>query len=107
MPIQAKKPLQVDPVPAKEAKTYDSLWAHRVIIGMPNPTSGAVRIDFSHYDAESGDVARGKGSESEGIQIDDLPKAVAEVPEVAAAMAAIIAAIPALRTWQEGPSDVE
>lgn len=107
MPIPAKEALLVDSVPATEAKTYDSLWAHRIIIGMPDPTSGIVRIDFSHYDAESGDVARGKGSESEGIQIDDLPKAVAEVPEVAAAMAAIIAAIPALRTWQEGPSDVE
>lgn len=107
MPIPAKETLQIDPVPATEAKTYDSLWAHRIIIGMPSPTSGIVRIDFSHYDAESGDVQHSESSESESISVKDLPTAILEVPEVAAAMSAIIAAIPALRTWQEGSSDAE
>lgn len=100
MPIPAKEALIVDPVPAAEAKTYDSLWAHRIIIGMPDPISGIVRIDFSHYDATSGSVTPSDSAASENISIEDLPTAISEVPEVAAAMAAIITAIPALRTWQ-------
>lgn len=101
MPIPAKEPLQVEPVPATEAQTYDSLWAHRIIIGMPDATSGMVRIDFSHYDAETGDVTPSDSAASENISIEDLPAAIAEVPEVEAAMAAIITAIAALQAWQD------
>lgn len=102
MPIPAKKSLQIDPVPAKASKSYDSLWASKIYIGMSNPTSGYVRVGFNHYDGASGAVAPDNAaSETEDLRVDDLPTAIAEVPEVAAAVDAIIAAIPALRTWQE------
>ncbi len=80
---------------------------------MPDASSGIARINFGHYDPATGEVVQGGdtgGDTGEELYIRDLPAAVTEVPEAAAAMEAIIAAIPALRDWQNAknqPDPVE
>lgn len=99
MPISADNPLVIDPKPAVKSRTLEYLWATRIILSMPDANTGIARVNFGHYDPTTGDVVQSQ-DQGEELYIEDLPLAVSEVPEAAAAMTAIIEAIPALRNWQ-------
>lgn len=100
MPITASEPLVIDPVEAQPGRLISSLWANRIVIVMPDASSGFCNISLRAYDETTGEVIAA-GDETESLRVRDLPLAIAEVPEAAAALTAILAAIPALRTWQE------
>ena len=88
MPVPLATPVNREAQPAKE---FASAWFSRITINAPTPSDkGVVRINFAAYDAASG----------KRIATNDLTDAAANVPEVATAYAAIIAAIPALEAYE-------
>lgn len=108
-PIPRNEPFVV---PASPEETFDSVWLRSINIYAPNtaaeqPTEGSINIEMLPYDAENQKVL--VSADNEGAEYLNVPsrvngrkpfwQAVDEVPEVAAAMDAIIAAIPALREW--------
>ena len=99
-------------VPARPEETYDSVWLRSINIFAPNtseedPTGGSINIEMLPYDGDNEKVL--VTADNEGVEYLNVPsrvngrkpfwQCVDEVPEVKAAMDAIIAAIPALRTW--------
>jgi len=99
-------------VPASPEQTYDSVWLRSINIFAPNtseedPTGGSINIEMLPYDGDNEKVL--VTADNEGVEYINVPsrvngrkpfwQCVDEVPEVKAAMDAIIAAIPALRTW--------
>ena len=107
-------------VPASPKETYDSVWLRSINIFAPNtaassPTEGNIHIECLPYDAENQKVL--VTADNEGVEHINVPnrvngrkpfwQCVDEVPEVKAAMDAIIAAIPALREWANTPPPPE
>tara|TARA_Y100000004_G_scaffold193037_1_gene254738 strand:+ start:406 stop:822 length:417 start_codon:yes stop_codon:yes gene_type:complete len=103
-------------VPATPEQTYDSVWLRSINIYAPNtseaaPTEGSINVEMLPYDGENEKVL--VTADNEGVEYINIPsrvngrkpfwQCVDEVPEVKAAMDAIIAAIPALRTWANTP----
>lgn len=99
-------------VPAKPEETFDSVWLRSINIYVPNtaeadPSQGSVNIEMLPYDGDSEKVL--VTADNEGVEYINVPSRVngrkpfwqmmAEVPEAAEAMDAIIAAIPAIREW--------
>jgi len=114
-PIPRNEPFVV---PATPEETFDSVWLRSINIYAPNtaeadPTEGSINIEMLPYDAENKKVL--STSDNEGVEYINIPnringrkpfwQCVNEVPEVATAMDAIIAAIPALRTWANTPPE--
>ena len=112
-PIPREEPFVV---PASAEETFDSVWIKSVNIFSPNtaeaePTEGNIGIEMLPYDAENKKVL--VSPDNEGATYIHVPnnvngrktfwQAVDEVPEVKTAMDAILAAIPALRTWANTP----
>lgn len=110
-PIPRNEPFVV---PASPEETFDSVWLRSINIYTPNtaaadPTQGSINIEMLPYDSEEQKVLI--SADNEGVEFINVPsrvngrkpfwQAVEEVPEVAAAMDAIIAAIPALREWAD------
>ena len=94
MAIEAETPYVQ---PAVTAKEYASLWLTSIVIMAPTTTTGIVRISALPYDVDSNTI--GPNSGVEVVVTDQLFDAVAEVPEVAAAYAAIVNAVAPLRAW--------
>ena len=103
-------------VPASPAQTFDSVWLRSINIFAPNtseaaPSEGSLNIEMLPYDGENQKVL--VTADNEGVEYINVPnrvngrkpfwQCVNEVPEVKDAMDAIIAAIPALRTWANTP----
>ena len=103
-------------VPASPEQTFDSVWLRSINIFVPNtseeaPSEGSINIEMLPYDGENGKVLT--TADNEGVEYINVPsrvnarkpfwQCVNEVPEVKDAMDAIIAAIPALRTWANTP----
>jgi hypothetical protein len=103
-------------VPASPEETFDSVWLRSINIYAPNtsteaPTEGSLNIEMLPYDGSSEKVL--VTADNEGVEYINVPsrvngrkpfwQCVDEVPEVKAAMDAIIAAVPALRTWADTP----
>ena len=112
-PIPRNEPFVV---PATPEQTFDSVWLRSINIFAPNtsdaaPTEGSINVEMLPYDGENGEVL--VTADNEGVEYINVPnringrkpfwQCVDEVPEVKAAMDAIIAAIPALRTWATTP----
>ena len=112
-PVPREEPFVV---PASAEETFDSVWIKSINIFSPNtsevaPTKGSIDIEMLPYDAENKKVFA--SSDNEGATYINVPnkvngrktfwQAVDEVPEVKTAMDAILAAIPALRTWANTP----
>tara|TARA_R110000796_G_scaffold20781_5_gene61691 strand:- start:33555 stop:33971 length:417 start_codon:yes stop_codon:yes gene_type:complete len=97
MPITAKVPFEIAEVSPQPAKTLTDIWLSRIVLDMLSPTQGEARIETNYYDPATGEVA----DETAGhLFVPDLPLAIQEVPEAAAAVEAIVAAFPAIRDWQ-------
>jgi len=103
-------------VPASPEQTFDSVWLRSINIFVPNtseaaPSEGSLNIEMLPYDGENQKVL--VTADNEGVEYLNVPnrvngrktfwQCVDEVPEVKDAMDAIIAAIPALRTWANTP----
>ena len=103
-------------VPASPEQTFDSVWLRSINIFAPNtseaaPSEGSLNIEMLPYDGENQKVL--VTADNEGVEYLNVPnrvngrkpfwQCVNEVPEVKDAMDAIIAAIPALRTWANTP----
>ena len=103
-------------VPASPEQTFDSVWLRSINIFAPNtseaaPSEGSLNIEMLPYDGENQKVL--VTADNEGGEYLNVPnrvngrktfwQCVDEVPEVKDAMDAIIAAIPALRTWANTP----
>lgn len=103
-------------VPASPEETFDSVWLRSINIYAPNtsteaPTEGSLNIEMLPYEGSSEKVL--VTADNEGVEYINVPsrvngrkpfwQCVDEVPEVKAAMDAIIAAVPALRTWANTP----
>ena len=103
-------------VPASPEQTFDSVWLRSINIFAPNtseaaPSEGSLNIEMLPYDGENQKVL--VTADNEGVEYLNVPnrvngrktfwQCVDEVPEVKDAMDAIIAAIPALRTWANTP----
>ena len=99
-------------VPAKPEETFDSVWLRSINIFVPNtaeadPSQGSINIEMLPYDGDSKKVL--VTADNEGVEYINVPNRVnerkpfwqmiSEVPEAAAAMDAIIAAIHAIREW--------
>ena len=112
-PVPREEPFVV---PASAEETFDSVWIKSINIFSPNtaevsPTEGNINIEMLPYDAENKKVL--VTPDLEGATYINVPnrangrktfwQAVDEVPEVKAAMDAILTAIPALRTWANTP----
>ena len=103
-------------VPASPEQTFDSVWLRSINIFVPNtseeaPSEGSLNIEMLPYDGDNKKVFI--TADNEGVEYLNVPnrvnerkpfwQCVNEVPEVKDAMDAIIAAIPALRTWANTP----
>ena len=103
-------------VPASPEQTFDSVWLRSINIFVPNtseeaPSDGSLNIEMLPYDGDNKKVLI--TADNEGVEYINVPnrvngrkpfwQCVNEVPEVKDAMDAIIAAIPALRTWANTP----
>tara|TARA_R100001163_G_C5060904_1_gene197783 strand:+ start:644 stop:1048 length:405 start_codon:yes stop_codon:yes gene_type:complete len=103
-------------VPASPEQTFDSVWLRSINIFVPNtseaaPSDGSLNIEMLPYDGSNEKVL--VTADNEGVEYINVPsrvngrktfwQCVDEVPEVKDAMDAIIAAIPALRTWANTP----
>ena len=112
-PIPRDEPFAV---PASPEQTFDSVWLRSINIFVPNtseqaPSEGSINIEMLPYDGENEKVL--VTADNEGVEYINVPsrvnarkpfwQCVDEVPEVKDAMDAIIAAIPALRTWANTP----
>ena len=112
-PIPRNEPFVV---PAQPEETFDSVWLRSINIYAPNtaeasPTDGSINVEMLPYDAETKKVL--STADNEGVEYINIPnrtngrkpfwQCINEVPEAAAAMDAIIAAIPAIREWANTP----
>jgi len=103
-------------VPASPEETYDSIWIRSINIYAPNtaeedPSGGSLSLEMLPYDGVAKKVF--VTADNEGVEYLNVParengrkpfwSCVDEVPEVKAAMDAILAAIPALQTWINTP----
>ena len=109
-------------VPAVAEKSFDSVWVRNINIHCPQLNAegnneGNINIELMPYDATEGSEAIHFTIDNEGVEYINVPnrangrktfwECVNEVPEVAAAMEAIGAAVGPLQTWAETAPVVE
>jgi hypothetical protein len=94
MPITPDQPIVVPAIPAE---TYTEQWIYNLVVHSPAINSGRVQIQLLPFDPTVPKI--GPGDLLENIKTDRLWDAVAEVPEVAAAMQAVLDAVEPLRAW--------
>jgi len=96
MAIPTNKQLEQSEV---AAKTYDHEWIRNFAVRSSSLTEGNIYIETVAFDAATSEINNGiKATE---IRRDDFWDLVAEVPEAAAAMAAVFDAIPSIQAWVE------
>jgi hypothetical protein len=108
--------------PAVEEKSFNSVWVRNINIHCPQlngvgNTQGGISMELVPYDDTSGAEVIHITSDNEGVEYLNIPnringrksfwEAIEEVPEVAAAMNAIIAAVEPLKTWAETATVIE
>ena len=95
-------PITTDPIPAK---VFDKLHVYSLAAIQPTTDSGSITVELLPATAD-GELATG-----DRVQRISCPlyPAMQEVPELAAAFAAVLAAIPATQAWlaaqQEAPAN--
>jgi hypothetical protein len=86
-------------IPAATEKSFDSLWISQIVIRTLSPTDqsggGLVVIEYLPMSSETFETL----PQVQTISSDKLMQAVAEVPEVAQAMGAILLAVNPLKQW--------
>jgi hypothetical protein len=91
---------------AVEAKIYDRLHVYTLSAIQPtaNPQSGSITVELLPA-TESGELANGSLVQRMTAPLD--PQIMQEVPELAAAFQAVLAAIPAVLAWQAAQTTEE
>lgn len=82
--------------PAVAAKVYDRLHVYSLSAIQPTSDSGSITVELLPATAD-GELANGDKVQRVSVP---LYPAIDEVPELAAAFAAVLAAIPAVLAWQ-------
>jgi hypothetical protein len=86
-------------VPARDEKTFDSLWITQLLIRTLPPTDltggGLVEIEYAPMSSQTFEIL----DQIQSISTDQLMRATQEVPEVAQAMGAVLLAIDPLKQW--------
>jgi hypothetical protein len=85
--------------PAAPAKTFPHLWIKRLLLESANVDSGTMDAEFAPYNADTREI--GPSAFNERLSTDELWVAIHEVPEVAAAYAAILDCVAPMRAWLE------
>ena len=85
-------------IQAVEEKQFPHLWLKNIHINTNSPSEGMIMITSVPYNDETKEVGPGV---VKNIMITDLWSAIENVPEAAAAMQAIIAAIEPLEAWNQ------
>ena len=93
-------PITTEPV---EAKVYDRLHVYTLSAIQPTADSGSITVELLPATAD-GELAN--GSLVQRVSVPLYP-AIDEVPELAAAFAAVLAAIPAVLAWQAAQATEE
>lgn len=88
-------------IPAMEQKEFPHLWLNNIHINTQSTTQGMAIISISPYNSQTQEIG---DAIIKNIVVHDLWKAISEVPEVAVAMRAILAAIEPLETWSANQS---
>lgn len=94
-PIQMENPIVI---PAKPQQVFDLVWVQQLVIDLPGPNEPQDKSICSIAICpmnESGELF----DQTEQIKTSRLLEAASEVPEVANAINAVVAAIPALKNW--------
>lgn len=94
MPILSDTLLEI---PATKKKVFNELFIYNLVVHAPSASTGKIRIELLPFDSKTGDL--GPSENMLTVETNDLWECVAEVPEVQTAFGAIIAAIPAVKTW--------
>ena len=94
MPIANETPLVLPPTPGE---AFPHLWLYGITVLAPTVSTGAITIDALPFNADTGRMA--SGDHVQRIQTDQLWLAAQQVPEVGAAIAAIVAAFDPLKAW--------
>lgn len=89
-------PVITDPVPSK---TYDELWIYSLTAISPTVDSGRISIELLPYNRTLNEL--GPNAAKLTLTTDKFFQALNEIPELAAAFQAVIAAVPATRAWIE------
>jgi hypothetical protein len=89
--------------PAVAAKVYDRLHVYSLSAIQPTADSGSITVELLPA-TESGELA--SGDKVRRVSVPLYP-AIDEVPELAAAFAAVLAAIPAVLAWQAAQTTEE
>ena len=94
MPITPDQPIVVPPT---SGETYTEQWIYNLVVHSPAINSGRVQIQLLPFDPLAPKI--GPGDLLENIETDRLWDAVYAVPEVAAAMQAVLDAVGPLKAW--------
>jgi len=94
MPINNPNPVIIPPTPEI---VYPHIWLYNISVHAPTVNSGRITIETLPYNADTQSI--GSRDRFQMIETDRLWSAVAEVPEVAIAMQAIIDAVMPLKNW--------
>ena len=89
--------------PAVAAKVYDHLHVYSLSAIQPTADSGSITVELLPATAD-GELANGDKVQRVSVP---LYTAIDEVPELAAAFAAVLAAIPAVLAWQAAQTTEE
>ena len=90
-------------IAATEEKQFPHLWLRNIRIDSNSTNKGTIMISAAPYNSSTKEIG---GGIVKNIHTMDLWKAVDEVPEVAAAMNAILAAVEPLEAWNKSQSIV-
>lgn len=101
MPITPEQPIVVPP---QAGVTFDQQWIYNLVVHSTAVDAGRVTIELLPFDASGQTI--GSSSFLETISTDQLWQAAAAVPEVAAAMQAVINCVGPLRAWIKSQSEV-
>jgi hypothetical protein len=83
--------------PAAPEKTFPHLWIKRLTLESENVDSGKMEAEFAPYNSSTREI--GPSAFNEFLSTDELWSAIQEVPEVAAAYAAILECVAPMRAW--------
>ena len=90
--------------PAVAAKVYDRLHVYTLSAIQPTTESGSITVELLPATAD-GELANGSLVQKMTAPLD--PQIMQAVPELAAAFAAVLAAIPAVLAWQAAQTTEE
>jgi hypothetical protein len=91
-------------IPAIEEKTFPHVWIRNISIVSNSKTHGVLQLALSPYNGETQEV---HDSILKTIRVDDLWKAINEVPELGLAFTKVLEAVAPLENWIQNQVSAE